>query len=128
MVSLDVVAMFLNIPLELVKEAISKRWEKIKLRTRLSKKEFLKGIDFIMNSTYFKFSGKFYKQMFGTPIGSVISLVLAEMVMVDFEEFVFEKFDFELPFYFRYDDDTILCVPLNKIQILIDSFNSFHPR
>ena len=28
----------------------------------------------------------------------------------------------------RYVDDTILCVPLNKIQILIDGFNSFHPR
>ena len=49
-------------------------------------------------------------------------------VNIDLEEFVFEKFDFELPFYFRYVDHTILCVPLNKIQILIDSFNSFHPR
>ena len=114
MVSLDVVAMFPNIPLELVKDAISKRWDKIKLRTRLNKKEFLKGIDFIMNSTYFKLN----KQKFGTPIGSVISPVLAEMVMEDLE-FFFEKFDFELPFYFRYVDDTILCVPLKKIQILI---------
>ena len=68
---------------------VSKRWDKIKLRTRLSKKEFLKGIDFIMNSTYFKFNGKFYKQKFGTPIGSVISPVLAEMVMEDLEEFFF---------------------------------------
>ena len=56
-----------------------------------------------MNSTYFKFNGKFYKQKFGTPIGSVISPVLAEMVMEDLEEFVFEKFDFELPFYLSID-------------------------
>ena len=48
--------------------------------------------------------------------------------MEDLEEFVFEKLDFKLPFYFRYVDDTILCVPLHKLQTLIDSFNSFHPR
>ena len=81
-----------------------------------------------MNSTYFKFNGKFYKQKFGTPISSVIYPILFEIVMEDWEEFVLEKLDFELPFYFRYVDDTILFVPLHKIQILIDSFNSFHPR
>lgn len=128
MISLDVVAMFPNIPLELVKKGISNRWDKIKFRTRLDKKEFLKGIDFIMNSTYFKFNGKFYKQKFGTPIGSVISPILAEIVMDDLEKFVFDKLDFELPFYFRYVDDTILCVPLVKLQTVIDTFNSFHPR
>ena len=47
-----------------------------KSHTKLDKKEFLKGLDFIMNSTKFKFNGKFYKQKFGTPIGSVISLMV----------------------------------------------------
>ena len=110
MSSLNVFAMFQNIHLELVKEAISKRWDKIKLHTRLNKKEFLKGMDFIMNSTYFKFNGKFYKQKFGTPISSVISSILAERVMEDLKEFAFEKLDFDLPFYFRYVDDTILLI------------------
>ena len=81
-----------------------------------------------MNSTYFKFNGKFCKQKFGTPIGSAISPILAKIVMEDLEEFVFKKLDFELPFYFRYVGDTILYVPLHKIHILIYSFNSFHPR
>ena len=36
-----------------------------------------------MNSTKFKFNGKFYKQKFGTLIGSVISPMLAEIVMED---------------------------------------------
>ena len=34
----------------------------MKLHTKLDKKEFLKGLDFIMDSTKFKFNGKFYKQ------------------------------------------------------------------
>ena len=65
MISSDVVAMFLNIPLELVKKAVSNRLIKLKSHTKLDEKKFLKGVDFIMNSTKFKFkfNGKFYKQM-----------------------------------------------------------------
>ena len=59
MISLDVVAMFPNIPLELVKIAVSNRWIKVKSHTKLHEKEFLKGLDFIINSTKFKFNGKF---------------------------------------------------------------------
>ena len=61
-----------------------------------------------MNSTKFKFNGKFYKQKFGTPIGSVISPMLAEIVMEDLEQTVFERLEFVVPFYFRYVDDTLL--------------------
>ena len=60
MISLHVVAMFPNIPLDLVKKTVSNRWIKVKSHTKLDKKEFLKGLDFIMNSTKFKFNGKFY--------------------------------------------------------------------
>ena len=88
----------------------------------------LKGLDFIMNSTKFKFNGQFYEKKFGTPIGSVISSMLAEIVMEDLERSVFEKLGFVLPFYFRYVDDTFLCVPLDKLQIVIDTFNEYHPR
>ena len=129
MISLDVVAMFPNIPLELVKEAVSNRWIKVKSHTKLDKKEFLKGLDFIMNSTKFKFNGKFYKQKFGTPIGSVISRMLAEIVIEDLERTVFERLEYVVPFYFRYTiDDTLLCVPLDTLQKVIDTFNDYYPR
>ena len=81
-----------------------------------------------MNSTKFKFNGKFYKLKFGTPIGSVISPMLAEMVMEDLERSVFERLGFVVPFYFRYVDDTLLCVPLDKLQTVIDTFNDYYPR
>ena len=42
--------MFPNIPLELVKKAVSNRWIKVKSHTKLDEKEFLKGLDFIINS------------------------------------------------------------------------------
>ena len=33
-----------------------------------------------------------------------------------------------MPFYLRYVDDTLSCVPLDKLQIVIDTFNDYHPR
>ena len=78
--------------------------------------------------TKFKFNGKFYKQKIGTPIGSVISPMLAEIVMEDLEKTIFERVEFAVPFSFRYVDDTLLCVPLDKLQKVIDTFNDYHPR
>ena len=31
--------------------------------------EFKEGIELLMNSTYFQFENKYYKQMYGTPMG-----------------------------------------------------------
>ena len=60
MISSDVVAMFPNISFELVKKAVSKRWFKVESHTMLDEREFLKGLDFVMNSTKLKFNGKFH--------------------------------------------------------------------
>ena len=61
-------------------------------------------------------------------MGSVISPILAEIVMEDLERTVFERLGFVVPFYIRYIDDTLLCVPLDKLQTVIDAFNDCHPR
>ena len=128
MISLDVVAMFPNTPLDFVKNAVSNRWIKVNSDRKLDKKEFLKGLDFIMNYTKFKFNGKFYEQKCGTSIGSVVSPMLAEIFMEDLEKTVFKRLEFVVPFYFRYVDDTLLCVPLDKLQRVLDTFNDYHPR
>ena len=127
MVSLNVVAMFPNIPLELVKKAVSDRWMKVKSHTKLDEEEFLKGLDFIMNSTKFKFDGKFYKLKFRT-IGSVISLMLAEIFIKDLEKPLFERLGFVVSFYLRYVDDTLLCVPLDKLRTIINTSNNYYSR
>ena len=53
-------------------------------------------------------------------MGSLISPMFAEIVMEDLGKYVFEKLGFVVPFYFRYVDDTLLCVPLDKLQTIID--------
>ena len=54
--------------------------------------------------------------------------MLAEIVMEDLERTVFERLEFVVPFYFRYVNDTLLCVPLEKLQTVIDTCNDYHPR
>ena len=53
--------------------------------------------------------------------------MLAEIVMEDLEKTVFERLEFVVAFYFRYAD-TLLCVPLDKLQTVIDTFNDYRPR
>jgi len=68
-----------------------------------------------------------YKQIFGTPMGSPLSPVVANMIMQDFEEIVIGILPVRLLFYYRYVDDIILIAPSESIDIL-GIFNSLHTR
>ena len=63
MVSFDVTSLFTNIPFELIKESIINRWPLLEMNTRLPKSEFIKGVEFLMEHTYFQFNKTFYKQI-----------------------------------------------------------------
>jgi len=70
LISLDVQSLFTNVPEELVLEAINNRWDHIKEKTKITKKEFIIAVKFILNSTFFTFDKVTYRQIFGTPMGS----------------------------------------------------------
>ena len=43
-------------------------------------------LNLFLTSTYFQYSGKHYKQLHGTAMGSPVSVVVAEIVMQNIEE------------------------------------------
>ena len=43
------------------------------------------ALNFCLNNTYFIFQGKFYQQIFGVPMGSPISVTIANLVMEHIE-------------------------------------------
>jgi hypothetical protein len=128
LVSFDATALFTNIPKELALKSIERRWDNIATNTKFSLHQFLYAIDLILSSTSFVFDSRFYEQIFGSPMGSPLSPILADMVLDDLETHCLQLIDTTLPAFFRYVDDIFAIVPTCKINQILDIFNSYHPR
>ena len=90
-----------NVPIDLVKNSIEKRWNLIKSATNLPLQEFQKGIEFLIKILFF-------------------SLILRKLFK--------KKLSFRIHLYYRYVDDTFLIIPKNMIKETIENFNSYHTR
>jgi len=93
--------------------------------------EFVSTINFILSSTYFTFNNIICKQTFGTPMGSPLSPIIADVVLRDLEKKELDSINLSLPFYYKYVDDIILTAlkTANKITDILNTFNkSFHNR
>ena len=84
-ISFDVVSVYMNIPTDLILKSIERRWNLIENKTSIPLHEFIKAIMIIINSTFFKFDKKIFRQIFGMPMGSPLSPILANIVLQDLE-------------------------------------------
>jgi len=69
-------------------------------------------------STFFTFNSKIYKQIFGTPMGSPLSLIIAD-VLQDLEKKALNKINVNILFYYRYVDDVILAAPSDQTSMFM---------
>ena len=58
-------------------------------RTMLSPVEVLKLLHFCLNATYLTYQNEYYQQMFGTAMGSPVSVIVANLVLEDVENRAF---------------------------------------
>ncbi|XP_071653840.1 uncharacterized protein [Temnothorax longispinosus] len=128
LISLDVVSLFTNVPIERVLDSITVRWNFISKNCKIPKAEFFIAVRLVLNSTFFIFNGKIYRQTFGVPMGSPLSPMAADIVLQDLETIALATLKYIPPFYKRYIDDITLAAPLAFLQHTLDVFNSFHPR
>ena len=70
-----------------------------------------------MESTFFQYNGRHYKQLHGTAMGSPVSVVVAEIVMQHIEKRALATYDQTLHFWFRYVDDTITILQTDDIDV-----------
>ena len=70
LLSLDVISIFTNIPLDFVINSIEKRWSLILLtKTNIPYVEFVEMLQFVFIITFFIFNNKIYKQIFKVTYG-----------------------------------------------------------
>lgn len=128
LVSLDVISLFTNIPTDLVITVLTKKWDLIKDKCTLTLQKFVEILEFVFENSFFNFNGQFYKQVFGLGMGNCLSPVCADIIMSELQKTCINQLPFELPFFKRYVDDIITCVPFDQIDTLLNTFNSFHSK
>uniref|UniRef100_A0ABD2W8E4 Reverse transcriptase domain-containing protein n=1 Tax=Trichogramma kaykai TaxID=54128 RepID=A0ABD2W8E4_9HYME len=130
LISLDVTSLFTNIPLDRVLDSLDRRYLQLS-RSKITFEKIREITKFLFENTYFKFNNVYYRQIFGTPMGSLISPMFADLVMEDLEMACLGKLkqrDCSPLFYFRYVDDTILCVKKSDIGTVVEVFNNYDER
>lgn len=128
LISLDATSLFTNVNSEHVRDSLIKRYCTISQCSNISLDDLLESCQFLFDSIYFKFNNNYYQQIYGTPMGSSISGLFADIVMDDLETSCISKLSFKPLFYYRYVDDIITCIPKNKIDEIIGVFNGYDNR
>lgn len=127
LVSLDVVSLFTNIPKNLVINIIEESYKYISNYTDISKSTLIQLIRYCFETSYFSYNNTIYLQKDGSAMGNPASPVLANLVMNHLFNKVVKTLPFNIPFLFVYVDDTVLAAPKGQLDLLLNSFNSFHP-
>ncbi|CAD6225600.1 GSCOCG00011838001-RA-CDS, partial [Cotesia congregata] len=128
LVSLDVVSLFTNIPKALVLEIINEEYETIRELVKVSKGKLCSLINVCFKTSYFTFNNVFYLQLDGSSMGNPASPVLANLVMDYVLWKIVDSLPFHVPFLKLYMDDTLLAMPGDEVDGLLDHFNRFHEK
>ena len=131
MVSFDVVSLFTNIPVELAKKVtfdLLNEDDTLCNRTDLTMDDIEIALNFCLSNTYFTFEGKYYQQIFGVPMGSPISVVIANLVMEYVEQKAISSFSSSPKLWKRFVDDTFVIMHTNEVNRFFDHLNSVDPN
>ena len=72
--------------------------ETLEARTNLTVYEIVQLLEFCLRATCLAFRGNVYRQVYGTAMGSPMSITVANLVMKDIEERALSTYDVKLPF------------------------------
>ena len=128
LVSFDVKSLFTSVPTDIahqqVREVLMNNQDLLHQHTSLSIEEILELLTLCLNAAVFQWQDQIYQQVHGTPMGSPISVVLAELFMQKLEEDIFLNAPYQPIFWKRYLDDIITVLPRDLIHVFLDYINS----
>ena len=129
LLSHDVVSLFTNVPIPEALAVIRARLEhdtSLNERTNLTVDDIMTLLEFVMSTTYFLFRGKFFEQVFGTAMGSPVSVVVSNLYMEDLEQRALTTAPPEIKprFWKRFVDDVFEVVKRGVEEALTEHLNS----
>lgn len=127
MYSLDVVSLYTNVPVDEVYECIKARYGELSRYTTIPWESFEVALKIVLGNAFFQYDGKIYKQIFGLPMGSPLSSVVADIVMEKLEQQNINKLrqqNITLHLYKRYVDDCFVVGKEEDIDAVVRTFNS----
>ena len=126
MVSFDVKSLLANLPLETTIDIILRRiYTNHELTTSLIKEKIKKLFLLSTKNVHFTCNGQIYILVDGVAMGSLLSPLLADIVMIDLERSLISRLS-KVKFWRRYFDDTICFVKIGSIEYIMSVLNSSH--
>lgn len=119
LVSFDVISLFTNVPTELAVDVARKRLladETLEERTVLEVDEIVMLLRLCLDATFVCFREKYYRQTFGTAMGSPVSVTVANLVMEEVEQTAISTYHKPPRFWKRYVDDTCTVLPKGSVH------------
>ena len=95
-------------------------------RTNLSADDIIELLRFCMSTTYFLFDGDMYEQIFGTAMGSPVSVVIANLYMEWWEQTALSTCPAEIrpSLWWRFVDDIFEKIKKGTVQQITDHLNT----
>ena len=126
MVSFDVKSLFTNVPLDRTIDIIWKKiYEKNEIVTSITKNEIKEMLILCTENVYFTFECRTYVQTDGIAMGSPLGPVLADIFMIELENWLLPNLVKYIIFWKQYVDDTICFVKIGTTKFIISVFNNF---
>ena len=125
--SYDVKVLFTSVPTTQATNIIKKLLEQdqeLQQRTLLSIENIISLLEFCLNSTYFSFQGKYFKQLEGAAMGSPISPIVASLCMESFEVEAIRSAPHPPYLWKRFVDDTFMIIESSQKNEFLEHINS----
>ena len=129
-VSFDVVSLFTFIPTSDVLNLIFRLLNQDNTlcdRTNLSVNDIIEALSICLKSTVFSFKNVLYRQIFGVPMESCISPILADIFMEFVEHRAISTFHTPPKLWVRYVDDTFCVIEEQYAEEFHKHLNSISP-
>ena len=124
LVSFDVTSLFTQVPIDEALKVVETRLTKdptLVDRTSIPVPQLMELIELCLRSTYFQFQDDFFEQIDGTPMGSPLSPVIANLFIENLEELAMHSAPLKPSLWLRYVDNTFVIWPHGE-----QNLQSFH--